>query len=115
MLFYAINTKNTDIQMKLNQLRFIYELTGYGQHYRKGDMIIEDKINKAMSHAFKNLGFSGNLFRANYFIWNNPDTGGDIYVRSTADLIAELYDSLIDAIIEDFDKTLYLKASFMGA
>lgn len=112
MLFYALNTSDPGIKMKLNQLRFIYELTGYGQHYYKGsvNLEIENKFNATISKVFKDIGFDSDPFRVNYFIWNNPDAGGGIYVRSAAGLIAELYETFTAEMVE----TIELSAKHMG-
>lgn len=112
MLFYALNTSDPGIKMKLNQLRFIYELTGYGQHYYKGsvNLEIENKFNATISKVFKDIGFDSDPFRVNYFIWNNPDAGGGIYVRSAAGLIAELYETFTAEMVE----TVELSAKHMG-
>lgn len=112
MLFYALNTSDPSIKMKLNQLRFIYELTGYGQHYYKGstNIEIENKFKTVVSRVFKDIGFDSDPFRVNYFIWNNPDAGGGIYVRSAAGLIAELYETFTDEMVE----TVELSAKYMG-
>ncbi len=112
MLFYTLNTSDPGIKMKLNQLRFIYELTGYGQHYYKGsvNLEIENKFNATISKVFKDIGFDSDPFRVNYFIWNNPDAGGGIYVRSAAGLIAELYETFTSEMVE----TVELSAKYMG-
>ena len=89
-LFYSLNTRNEQIRMKLAQLRFIYELTGYGQHY----------INNEIEQLFKQE-FDESPFRVNYFIWNNPSTD-TITVKSTAELIEwsynNYYENLTNAI-----------------
>lgn len=104
ILFYCMNTNSSDVRMKLNQLRFIYELTGYGQHYN--NPIIENRMNEVL----KEMGFSSQeLYRANYFIWDNPDKGGSIYVRSTADLISELFDGIVELIEDELTNTMYFK------
>ena len=110
LLFYTLNTDNSNIKMKLNQLRFIYELTGYGQHYYKaGDVALEAKFESAIATVFKDAGYDKDPFRVNYFIWNNPDTNGDIYVRSAAGLITELWDTFTDTMVQE----IQLSASHM--
>lgn len=89
-LFYSLNTRDESVRMRLAQLRFIYELTGYGQQY----------INKEIDQLFNNE-FDKSPFRVNYFIWNNPSTD-TIVVKSTADLIDwsynNYYENLTNAI-----------------
>ena len=89
-LFYSLNTRDEQIRMKLAQLRFIYELTGYGQHY----------INNEIEQLFKE-DFDESPFRVNYFIWNNPSTD-TITVKSTAELVEwsynNYYENLTSAI-----------------
>jgi hypothetical protein len=59
--------------------------------------------------VFKDSGYDKDPFRVNYFIWNNPDTGGDIYVRSAAGLITELWDTFTDTMVQE----IQLSASHM--
>lgn len=88
MVFYCIKTHNSNVHMKLNQLRFIYELTGYGQRYT------DPEIASIFSSSMKNYFGEDydELMRANYFIWNDPVTS-TIVVRSTADLIEEFVEN----------------------
>ena len=82
---YIINTSNAAVQLQAARLRFIYELTGYGQVYQNG--------------AIQQLIDDSELLGANYIIYNDPATD-DIFVRSTADIIAELWDNL-DRLISE--------------
>lgn len=85
--YYVMNTSNNSVKAMASRMRFIYELTGYGQKY-------------SGTHTFMNdiLGAEGNALRANYMIYNDPGSP-NIYVRSTADIIVELWDE-IDKILE---------------
>lgn len=85
--YYVMNTSNNSVKAMASRMRFIYELTGYGQKY-------------SGIHTFMNdiLGAEGNALRANYMIYNDPGSP-NIYVRSTADIIVELWDE-IDKILE---------------
>ena len=85
--YYVMNTSSSAVKAMASRMRFIYELTGYGQRY-------------SGAHLFMNelLGVEGEALRANYIIYNDPGSPY-IYVRSTADIIIELWDE-IDKIIE---------------
>ena len=106
LLFYVINTagNNSDIgaevTMKLNQLRFIYELTGYGQHYFGDNQQIEKQFQTVAREVFKDTGFEDDPFRVNYFIWNDPGAGGSIYVQSAAQLITEMFESYSETALD---------------
>jgi hypothetical protein len=79
LYMYLKNTKNTEIKEAASRLRFIYELTGYGQTYV--DNAIQDILNaEGIGHA-------------NYFIYNDP-ASDNIYVQSTAVIIAEMWDEI---------------------
>lgn len=82
---YILNTDNTLIKAMASRLRFIYELTGYGQKYK------ERTIEQL-------LGADNNL-RANYIIYNDPGSN-NIFVRSTADIISELWNEVTDLLDE---------------
>lgn len=70
-----------DTYQQLATLRFIYELTGRGQQY------VNDLIKEA-------LQANGDLItQANYFIYNDP-ASGDIFVKSTAEIIIELWETI---------------------
>lgn len=60
---------NAHICQRINQIRFVYELTGAGLSYTNNNPLLKSQ--------------------ANYFIYNNPDTG-EIYVRSTAKMVADM-------------------------
>ena len=93
MYYYIMNTSDENVKKKAANLRFIYELTGYGQHYK----------NDAIQNLF------GSEFRANYIIYNDP-ASDDIFVRSTADIIIELWDKLsteIDRRAVELEKKMF--------
>lgn len=93
MYYYIMNTSDTVVKQQAARLRFIYELTGYGQHYK----------NDAIQELF------GSEFRANYIIYNDP-ASDDIFVRSTADIIVELWDKLsaeIDRRAVEIEKKMF--------
>lgn len=79
--YYTMHSSNKNVLIALKQLRLVYELTGHGQTAL--DDIVESVLQKEMAE-FGNQG-------ANYLIYNDPG-GPNIYVRSTADLIAQLYE-----------------------
>lgn len=85
--FYIVLTRSRsrDVQLSLSQLRFIYELTGYGQTY----------IQKTVQDILAKDGAVG----ANYFIYNDPASISGIYVKSTAEIIDDLIDSVNEMII----------------
>ena len=92
---YIINTDNTLIKAMASRLRFIYELTGYGQKYK--DRTIQQLLKA-----------EGDL-RANYIIYNDPGSN-NIFVRSTADIINELWNEITDLLDEtsiDIAKKLF--------
>lgn len=84
VLYYAKKTKNKNIKQQSSRLMFVYELTGYGQKY----------VNNAINEILNDLGLNG----ANYFVFNDPATE-NIYVKSTAELISELWKK-VDKILE---------------
>lgn len=98
LFMYLKHTKNQQLQSAANRLRFIYELTGYGQQYI--DSAIRDVLN------------TEGLGHANYFIYNDP-ASDNIYVQSTAGIIAEMWD-VIDDIIKKDSVTLS-KSFFMSS
>lgn len=61
------------ICQRINQIRFVYELTGVGLSYDNGNSLLKNQ--------------------ANYFVYNNPDTG-EIYVKSTAKMIADILENM---------------------
>ena len=97
LFMYLKNTKNQKLQSMANKLRFIYELTGYGQQYV--DQSIQDILN------------AEGLGHANYFIYNDP-ASDNIYVQSTASIIAEMWDTIDDIIKKD---SVTLSKSFFAA
>lgn len=78
--YYIMNTSSNSVKVMASRMRFIYELTGYGQQYQ--DTFIQNI-----------LGANGSALRANYIIYNDPGSM-DIYVRSTADIITELWNEI---------------------
>ena len=96
-LFYSLNTRDESVRMKLAQLRFIYELTGYGQRY----------VNQEIEQLF-HQDFDQSPFRVNYFIWNNPSTD-TIVVKSTAELIDWSYNTYY----ENLTSTIRLPAKIL--
>lgn len=76
-------TSNTAAREAASRLRFIYELTGYGQKY------IDDAIEQTMKEA--------GITHANYFVYNDPSTD-NIEVRSTAAIISDLWDEIGDIL-----------------
>lgn len=84
MYMYIMNTSNQSARLMASRIRFIYELTGYGQHYKDRDIS-------------KFLGADVSPLRANYIIYNDPATN-NIFVRSTADIILELWDIIGDTM-----------------
>ena len=66
--------KSEETKKSLSQLRWIYELTGYGQTY--------------VTQWFQNKIEQESGMGAKYLIYNDPATN-NIYVRSTADLVKE--------------------------
>lgn len=67
------NKDDAHICKRINQIRFVYELTGAGLSYSSNNSLLKSQ--------------------ANYFIYNNPDTG-EIYVRSTAKMIADMLENM---------------------
>lgn len=93
---YIINTQNQYVKAMAARMRFIYELTGYGQKYKNNTI---QKLLEA----------EGGPLRANYIIYNDPGTQ-NIYVRSTADIIIELWDeiqNMIDSESIELSKKLF--------
>ena len=84
MYMYIMNTSNQSARLMASRIRFIYELTGYGQQYKDRDIS-------------KYLGADATALRANYIIYNDPATN-NIFVRSTADIILELWDIIGDTM-----------------
>lgn len=76
-------TSNTAAREAASRLRFIYELTGYGQKY------IDDAIERTMKEA--------GITHANYFVYNDPSTD-NIEVRSTAAIINDLWNEIGDIL-----------------
>lgn len=84
--YMALSQSNDEtIIEQMNQLRFIYELTGYGQTY----------LNQVINQVLEKDGATG----ANYLIYNDPASVTGIYVRSTADIITDLLESIDDWLI----------------
>lgn len=83
---------NAHICKRINQIRFVYELAGVGLSFTKYQSLKGE---------------------ANYFIWNDPQ--GNIYVKSTAQMISDLMENLemIDAG-NPFDKydTMYISKQY---
>lgn len=83
---------NAHICKRINQIRFVYELAGVGLSY---------------------TNYQSLKGEANYFVWNDPQ--GKIYVRSTAQMIADLIENLemINAG-NPFDKydTMYISKQY---
>ena len=80
---YLQKTHKASLGAELSRLRFIYELTGYGQRY----------IDDAIENVLRKEGAS----HANYFIYNDPSTN-DIYVESTAAIITELWEEIANLL-----------------
>lgn len=80
---YVQKTHKTSLGAELSRLRFIYELTGYGQRY----------IDDAIESVLRKEGAS----YANYFIYNDPSTD-NIYVESTAVIITELWEEIANLL-----------------
>lgn len=79
LYMYLKNTKNVETREAASRLRFIYELTGYGQTY----------VNKAIQDVLDAEGIG----HANYLIYNDP-ASDNIYVQSTAAIITEMWDEI---------------------
>ena len=80
---YLQKTHKASLGAELSRLRFIYELTGYGQKY----------VADAIENVLRKEGAS----HANYFIYNDPSTN-DIYVESTAAIITELWEEIANLL-----------------
>ena len=76
-------TSRAGLREVASRLRFIYELTGYGQKY----------IDNAIEQTMKEAGIT----HANYFVYNDPSTD-TIKVRSTAAIISDLWDEIGDIL-----------------
>lgn len=76
-------TSDTTAREAASRLRFIYELTGYGQKY------IDDAIEQTLKEA--------GITHANYFVYNDPSTD-NIEVRSTAAIVSDLWDEIGDIL-----------------
>ena len=79
----SFSKSNTGLYEEMSRLRWIYELTGYGQTYL--DTYIQKQIEKESGMGAK------------YLIYNDPSTN-NIYVRSTADLVQEIMRDFIGSI-----------------
>lgn len=90
-------TSNTAAREMAGRLRFIYELTGYGQKY----------INDAIEQTMREAGIT----HANYFVYNDPSTD-NIEVRSTAAIISDLWDEIGNILDE---KSVSLSRQFTYA
>ena len=75
-LFYAMNnTSDLSAAAHFYHIRFVYELTGMGQKYLQKDF--------------------SNISEADFLVYNDPDSI-NIYVRSTADLIIEMFNTVFE-------------------
>lgn len=83
---------NAHICKRINQIRFVYELAGVGLSF---------------------TNYQSLKGEANYFVWNDPQ--GNIYVRSTAQMIADLMENLeMINVGNPFDKndTMYISKQY---
>lgn len=83
LYMYLQNTKNNQLRTAASRLRFVYELTGYGQTY----------VNKEIQNILNEEGIS----HANYIIYNDPSSD-NIYVQSTAKIIIDMWNEVDDII-----------------
>lgn len=97
LYMYLKNTKNASLRTAASRLRFIYELTGYGQKY----------VNQAIQDILDAEGIG----HANYFIYNDPGSD-NIYVQSTAVIVAEMWNAITD-LLEN--KSISLSKTFFSA
>lgn len=97
LYMYLKNTKNASLRTAASRLRFIYELTGYGQKY--------------VSQAIQDVLDAEGIGHANYFIYNDPGSD-NIYVQSTAVIIAEMWNAITD-LLEN--KSISLSKTFFSA
>lgn len=99
LYMYLKNTKNKEIREAASRLRFIYELTGYGQTYVDG--------------AIQDILDAEGIGHANYFIYNDP-ASDNIYVQSTAAIIAEMWNevkNILDKRSVDISKTFFAQSA----
>lgn len=72
--YRTLNSRSKVVREELSRLRWIYELTGYGQTYTNITQDLQRRLNLESGMGAK------------YLIYNDP-ASGNIYVRSTAELI----------------------------
>jgi hypothetical protein len=77
------NSKDASVQMALNKLRIMYELTGVGQIY----------INKMYNDWMK----ANSALGAKYLVYNDP-ASMDVYVRSSAELVLEMTEAIDEVV-----------------
>lgn len=102
--FFALQTKDKNLIKEINFLRFIYDLTGYGQTVK-----VSNKMNQLMKDYYQSEFGRSDMSYANYLIWYDPSTG-NAYVKSSAELIIDVEQMVVNELRKDID----IRASMMA-